>query len=295
MKNYQYTNFLVSDLHSYNKQFREALSFAGFNRKDKTHRLIVLGDIFDRGPDSLGIYQYLKSLPRHRKVLIKGNHEQLFDLLASKPFPDDYDFSNGTVKTFCHIAEIDPDLLDYRKQASLYYISGQYTDHEILDHNLRKTWRTVKQKVLDHEIWAWLHSDEWVDYFEFDKYICVHSFLPVSRCSYLVENWRQNASESDWMYSRWGCPWKQFNQGLFEDEAKNGKVLVCGHWHASDFHRVYEHDFRVQNNNLYFGKHLIALDAMTPTSGMINVLRINPDGTCFNQYREELKYGSCRR
>lgn len=289
MRKYEYINFLVSDLHSFNKPFREALSFAGFDRKNKTHRLIILGDIFDRGPDTLGVYKYIKSLPKHRRVLIKGNHEQLYFMLLNKSDPDPWDFSNGTVSTFCQIAGIDWRLLDTSYYVHNYYRGGQRPDYEEIKAKIHGIWFDIRKCVRDHEITSWLKSDEWVDYFEFDKYICVHSFLPVTKTGYLICNWRKNATESDWLDSRWGCPWKQFNRGLFDSEAKDGKVLVCGHWHAEDFHRVYEHEYH--NYNLYFGTNLIALDAMTPVSQQVNVLKITPDKRCFDQYGKELING----
>ena len=67
--------FVTSDIHSYYEPLIEALDKAGFDKNDENHYLVVCGDCFDRGPDSARVLKYLQSLPR--KVLIKGNHEQL--------------------------------------------------------------------------------------------------------------------------------------------------------------------------------------------------------------------------
>ena len=53
----------------------------------------------DRGSESLKLYEFIKSLPKERRVLIRGNHEYLFIDSLSKEIPDYYDHTNGTVRT----------------------------------------------------------------------------------------------------------------------------------------------------------------------------------------------------
>lgn len=118
--------FAVSDLHSFATELKASLRLAGYNKKNKDHVLIVCGDVFDRGDETLEIYKYLVDIPKKRRILIRGNHELLFLKLLKKSFPDSYDFSNGTVKTFCHIAQMPIDLLEeflynYDEQA---YLNG---------------------------------------------------------------------------------------------------------------------------------------------------------------------------
>lgn len=96
--------FCVSDIHSFYNELIRALRQAGFNKRNKNHTLIVCGDIFDRGPDAVAVYKFLKSIPKKRCILIKGNHEPLYLELLTKPFPKGYDFSNHTVDTFCQLA-----------------------------------------------------------------------------------------------------------------------------------------------------------------------------------------------
>ena len=45
--------FVVSDVHSFWDPFEAALTASGFEKDNKNHKLIVCGDMFDRGPDSL--------------------------------------------------------------------------------------------------------------------------------------------------------------------------------------------------------------------------------------------------
>jgi len=279
MDKYEYVNFLVSDIHSFAKPLRDALRDAGFRVKDKTHRLIILGDIFDRGPDTLEVYKFIKSLPKHRRVLIKGNHEQLYFELLKKNFPDDYDFSNGTVNTFCQIAGTDPEDLDMKEACRFYYLRNQTPPIDYLSKRISAVWKQTKAIVAEHEITKWLDSSEWLDFFEYKDLICVHSFIPE-----YVENWRE-AHASAWSEARWGCPWRLFQSGYFDEEAAKGKKLVCGHWHAQEFHKVFEKDF--DNWELYFGENLIALDGCCVVTKSIPVLKVTPDGY-FDKYGRKL-------
>lgn len=283
MQKYNYTDFLVSDIHSFYTPLRACLKEAGFNPKDKTHRLIILGDIFDRGSGTLEVYKFIKSLPKHRRILIKGNHEQLYFELLEKTFPDEYDFSNGTVKTFCHIAGIDPDELNIKLLAKTYYAQQETPPREYLRKKVEYIWAQVKALVEVHEITAWLRSNEWIDYYEYNNLICVHSFIPIVLSS--TRDWRE-AHASEWDDARWGCPWKLFNTGLFNKEIINNNILVCGHWHAQEFHEVYE---RVSNNwELYFGKNLIALDGCCALTMKIPVLKVTSEGF-FDRFGNKLE------
>ena len=75
---------LASDIHGCYRQLFDILNLVGYCEEDQ---LIVCGDLFDRGPDSYGVYTEIKRQIEERKVppiLIRGNHEQmLFDVYAS--------------------------------------------------------------------------------------------------------------------------------------------------------------------------------------------------------------------
>ena len=103
--------FVISDIHSFYSELKKALDIAGFNKRNKDHTLIVCGDIFDRGPETVELYKFLTSIPKKRCILIKGNHELLYEKLLEKKLPESYDFSNHTVDTFCQIAGYDLEIL----------------------------------------------------------------------------------------------------------------------------------------------------------------------------------------
>ena len=138
--------FIVSDIHSFYTALINNLHKAGFDQNNKDHILIVCGDVFDRGFETLEVYKFLKSLPKSRCILIRGNHEDLYFDLLKKDYPNSYDYSNGTIRTFAAIAKVHEDTINP------YYVS-------MLGENFKKNWANVKEKVEKSAITKWLRSD----------------------------------------------------------------------------------------------------------------------------------------
>ena len=88
--------FIVSDIHSFYDELIAALKEKGFNKEEDT--LVVAGDIFDRGSKPRQVYNFLKKLKN--KILIKGNHEELYLDLLKRGYPEWHDYHNGTEETF---------------------------------------------------------------------------------------------------------------------------------------------------------------------------------------------------
>ena len=256
--------FITSDTHSFYNELIHELNKKGFDVTNKEHILILCGDLFDRGPDSIKIYNFIKSLPKERRILIRGNHEYLFIDLLSKDLPDYYDHTNGTVKTLND--------LTFNKYGNFYDL--------VLDKKL-------------NDIKKWILSDEWIDYLETNKYIFTHAFIPLNidpnspathmytaDISYLSykENWRES-SPKEFENATWGCPWKLAKAGL----NKTGKTIVCGHWHTSDFFNnlknlKIKYDL-FEYNPIFISKKykLIGLDACTAATNKVNILVLNED------------------
>ena len=284
--------FVVSDVHSFYRPLWHALNKAGWGKRTKSHRLVVLGDIFDRGDETLQVYDFIRSIPKDRRILVKGNHEDLFLELLRKRFPQAHDFSNGTVKTFCAIAHYPEKSLD-ASAVALDYLNGKYgevddSDGEAYRHarefaynRTLENFAEIKRLVIESGIPEWLQSDEWVDYFELKDYVMVHSFIPIGH------DWRTAATDSAWKEARWDCPFRLFDDGCFNEP---GKTLVCGHWHAAGFREHYEKTafddmdfyykpeihaiYKHESDNPECGKAIIAIDACTAISNMVNVLTL---------------------
>lgn len=98
--------FVVADVHGYYYELINALNEKGFNPEDENHKLIVCGDLMDRGPEAVQLQKYiLELMERDKVILIKGNHEDLIlDLIINIGFytfrfRDSHHYSNGTIDT----------------------------------------------------------------------------------------------------------------------------------------------------------------------------------------------------
>lgn len=294
--------FLISDIHSFASEMKCALKKAGFNKKNKDNILVVLGDVFDRGNKTIEVFKYLNSIPKKRLILIKGNHEDLYKDLLNKQYPDSYDFSNGTVRTFCHIAGFNEEILS--AQYWLYMDkkdNGTYTG--LYDNKPFEYWKQIAEAVKQHPITKWIYSDVWKDYYEInDKFICVHSFIPTKKVKPFI-NWRKEATSVDWESARWGCPWSQYKNGLFKEK---NKTLICGHWHTSDFYEHLDENYLYSNDigPIYYSKKLIGIDGGCMYHWSVkdghwskelyhpqNVLVIDEQNICYDKFKNVLKEG----
>lgn len=293
--------FVISDVHSFYTPMVRDLTRSGFELDNPEHILIVCGDVFDRGLETIEVYNFLRNIPKKRCILIRGNHEELYFKLLKKKYPEEFDFSNGTVKTFLQIAKEDPSI-EYDLRVGHFIHYGSYYEFEEIDSVCQDIWNRVKQKVNESEITKWLKSKQWINYYELDKFIFVHSFIPLNfsgdrglnedYCIYygwtqyftFNPDWR-SSPKSEWAKAAWGKPMTFFDAGLFDKEKENGKILVCGHYRCSEFNTHY---LGIMGNDIYCGPNLIAIDPTVVLSDQVNVLVID-NGICYDQYGNKIK------
>jgi serine/threonine protein phosphatase 1 len=247
--------FVTSDLHSHLEPLKKALDKTGFDATNAEHWLVSCGDCFDRGPESVELLHYLMSL--ERKILVKGNHDLLLEELCLRGFPYSHDKSNGTVKTV------------------------QAFGGSSLPRDFEECCITTLNKTA-------AYRDLLVNYFETEKYIFVHSWIPANvkyegkmkpwyqegKTLTYMEDWR-NANEVEWEEAMWGNPFWKAKDGL----NKTGKTIVFGHWHCSLGHLI-DSDGELSE----FGEDakwdpyvneqqgIIGVDRCTAHTGEVNVL-----------------------
>lgn len=299
--------FVTSDIHSFFSQFMRGLKSAGFNETDPDHIIIICGDLFDRGTQSEALFDWIMKFPKDRLILVRGNHELLYLELLNKSLPEKHDYSNGTVRTFCHLAGYkDADMDPYSLMIESAFRGVDISAAEI-QKQLQKNWKAITAKVKNHSATKLIQSSRILNYFELDKFIFVHSFIPtqlkdennIGMLKYyptyhlpetslkVIENWRE-CSSTVWEDATWGCPWRLFDAGLFNEEAANKKILVCGHWHARDFHKHFNND-NTANDDIFISNNLIALDSCIPVSASCNILVVDFDTKAlYNQNREKI-------
>lgn len=285
--------FVSSDIHGFFDEYMNALNNAGFDINNSNHGLIILGDIFDRGSQPLKVYKFLKSIPLDRRILVRGNHEELLLELVERGYPLQHDQINGTYDTLYSILSLDKvkyEIKQFLKRSNempKYYTDEYFEWQEKIDLEDKN----FKQKLFNNnklkEIIKWIKSDEWCNYYELDKYIFVHANIPLNKdengiYSYDPE-WR-NRPDSDWSDAWWECPWINYLEGYFNEEINKGKTIVCGHWNTSDFWNNLEHTNydKYTTNPIYYSdnhKGIIGLDTCTVTTLGVNVLVINEDNS----------------
>lgn len=230
--------FAVSDIHGHFSLLKEALEKAGFDDGNANHLLVCCGDCFDRGNEN---YEVLRFFERCRhKVLLRGNHEDLLKtlLLTGKVLP--HHVINGSMQT----------LTDFFGSYSIDPANGT------IDFS-GKT-RTVDRVCC--------FIDEALDYFETDRYVFVHGWLPKG---YSSGSRLSDYSADEWSEARW-IKWTEQYAGV---PPIKGKTLVCGHmptFFADKF------DGRRQRScaDIFYGNGIIAIDAGTFDSKQVNVLVI---------------------
>lgn len=263
--------YVVSDVHGYLTPLKRALNEKGFFEEKEPHKLIICGDLLDRGGESKELIDFVLQLINEDKViLIKGNHEDLFEILMEDlksnensllriAMGESYHIKNGTWQTALELTG----LTNERALAT-----------PILASNLMKN-SVYYKKIIKNM----------VDYYETENYIFTHGYIPcksdIGNNGYATfkkfsfnKNWRDESKEN-WEYARW------YNGIEFVCEKNLGvydKTVVCGHWETSYGHRLKNPNMNIQELKRKYepfqDKGIIALDSTTIESGIVNCIII---------------------
>lgn len=253
--------YVVSDIHSYYTPLVEALENSGFFEASP-RKLIILGDLFDRGDETDKVQNFVTELmSKDEVILVRGNHEDLLEELVEnlESYMDGniyftHHYSNGTFKTLCAIAKTDAD------EAAIFpkRVRGRMLDSPAL--------KTILPAMLD--------------YYETEHYIFVHGWIPSYKTGrgggtvyFKRPDWRQCGKE-EFAAARWYNGMLAAKQGVIEE----GKTIVCGHFHASFGHSLFEGRGGEFDDTADFSPYrapgIIAIDACTAFSGKVNVLTV---------------------
>lgn len=237
--------FVSADIHGYYTYFMEALAKAGFSLTNPHHKIIICGDLLDRGREPKELINFVLE-HRDKIIFIRGNHEDLMEDMLVRNYPTSADYHNGTYQT----------LLD------LGYIEDSRMKDIALSSNLRQ--------VLDLAL----------NYYETKHYIFVHSWLPTLLSDEgelsLDPNWRE-ANYLGWLRAKWINPVMMYQNGLFD----TNKTIVSGHWHVNAFHALYDEDKEKgkTNYNPFVTPKFIGLDACTIVSKQVNCIVLEDEET----------------
>lgn len=256
--------YVVSDVHGFLTPLKKALEEKGFFNDTEPHKLIICGDVYDRGFEAREMQEFLLELmDRDELILIKGNHEELLldlleDFKKGRNMIGSHHESNMTIDTVLQLTGKDRKTLVHTPLALYWWMQDTPTVKRILPSA--------------------------VDYFETEHYVFVHGWLPRrdinvfrGREAYaLNENWRE-APEEYWHDARWlnGLE-AAYNGAILKD-----KTVVCGHIHTSFGHARYEgigtEFYSAADFSPYYALGIIALDACTVYSEKVNCIVIEDE------------------
>ena len=244
--------YVAADVHGFYTILHHALEEAGYFTDPEPHKLVILGDLFDRGQEAAEMQDFLlKLLEEDAVILVRGNHEDLFSEMVTVDagLPVRHHVSNGTYGTALQLTGFDP--------------AAALRRHRAFAAAARET--PYYQRIIPATI----------DYYETEHYIFVHGWIPYMR-EYLGSwtygpDWREAGFE-DWRMARW-------TNGMDAAQSSEGeKTILCGHFHCSYGHAVYEHKGSEFGPDADFSPYrapgVIALDACTAYSGKLNILVI---------------------
>lgn len=265
--------FCCSDIHSFFEEWMDALTENGFELNNPDHHIVICGDLFDRGPDAVKCYEFVKTMTFFKRChYVRGNHEDLlcdfYHDLKYQNWIGHHHFSNGTVDTV----------------VQLLGLSNKYD----LLHNLysREHFEKSMTDILD------FFQDNCVDYFEAGDHIFVHGWVPCTSEDKVIYHgqkefnsvypeWPDNFDtvERDkmWEAARWINGMLAWAQGM----RLEGKTIVCGHWHASFGNsRIHGHGEEFGPTacfDTFIDKGIVALDGCTAISGKVNCYVLEVD------------------
>lgn len=222
--------FVVSDIHGHCSLLKEALCRSGFDRNNEAHLLICCGDYFDRGDENVQVLEFFEGL--ERKVLLRGNHEDMLLKLLTTGQMHPHQFINGTENTIRDFfGAFEPDPVDRSVD-----FSGKTETVDRLCRFIRST----------------------VDYYETERYLFIHGWLPEKGTAATARDW-EKARCASWIKHYSGRP------------PLPGKTLICGHvpTFCADFLNITP---ETEGDTTFYGNGLIAIDAGTMDSKKVNVL-----------------------
>lgn len=269
--------FIISDIHGHYNITIKALESAGYN-KDNGDRIIILGDVFDRGDESLAIYEWIRS--NNNIICLKGNHEYILedylDGTTISPFNYLHNGTNETLADFWHRTA---------PFESWCLLEGQCE----MNHESFAKWINIVKKDINTEYPDLLHWLQTLpNYYELDfpngkKYIMTHGIIDT-----VAPDWKQ--PRKGWEDQTWAKPYEvaKFHNNL------NATVIV-GHINAGLIRAEWSLPGGQRDNSILYlnnrGQNLYVIDTCTILTQQVNVLVIDENGEVINE-TEKVKEGS---
>ena len=257
--------YVVADVHGYYTHLMRALTDAGFFSETEPCKLIVCGDLLDRGPEARELIEFmLQLLAEDRLIYVLGNHEELLVQCLQE-------ISRGGVHRIAsgmtpHTGNMTWD--------TLLQIS------EMIENDAYRFPNELVSRVSQSPLYQKLLRI-CVDYYETPRYIFVHGWIPCKEegwkpyVTYTYDPEWRDGDEMQWRRARWV---NGMEVGAKQCVTEAGKTIVCGHWHTSFGHSKIEGKGSEWGEDADFSPFsatgILAIDACAAVSGRINCVVI---------------------
>ena len=237
--------FAISDVHGHFYAMKSALDAAGFDSEDPDHLLICCGDCFDRGCENRKVLEYLSSLKR--KILIRGNHEDILARILDRRYIEQVDIYNGADLT----------------------VSEFFGEENIDRHGRIDMSRNTDTVAMLRDFIGSMY-----DFYETDRHIFTHAWLPIvqSYSGPILFPDKEHAPNGLWKESRYNEWFSALEAGLTVE----GKTVVCGHRASYNAYRIDE-SRDPEDRSMYVADGVAAIDSSTVRTGKVNVY-VTEDG-----------------
>lgn len=247
--------YVVSDVHGFLTELKIALKEKGFFDDKEPHKLIVCGDLLDRGQEAKAMQEFMYDLlQKDELIFIRGNHEDLMlDMLDNFDnyveeilYGFSHHVSNGTFDTAYQLSDMELNNIFKNREEFLFKVRNSIFCKELIPAS--------------------------INYYETENYIFVHGWIPHRKCFQYMEDWRE-AHQADWERARWANGMKCAE---LHDLVEKGKRIVCGHFNTSYGHSILEERCSQWGEDAdfspFYGKNIIAIDGCTAYTRMVNCI-----------------------
>lgn len=252
--------FVTADPHGFFTLMHNAIIEKGFDENNPDHKLIICGDLMDRGKEARKMQEYILSLIENDKViLIRGNHEDLMlDMIKN--------MDNGDPFSVAYSHHASNKTLDTALQLTRRKLRDIYDD--ILSVSRATAATPFVRKIIP----------KMLNYYETEHYVFVHGWIPYGvdpKYGYYAKELKE-ATNAEWAESRWE---NGMSLAIEHGVKLPDKTIVCGHWHTSFGHRItgkIKSEFgNDEDFSPFYADGIIALDSCVSHSKKINCIVID--------------------
>ena len=235
--------FVCSDIHSHFNEFKLSLKKSGYDRKNPGHKLIILGNYFDKGNQAREMKKFLL---KTKAICLRGNHDDFLIRIYDSSYLKKHDFKDGTYNTICQLCGLDKE--DFNTPVIINKFKR--CNEDLIDKMINMPYYIVIGKTL-----------------------FVHSWIPENENDYSEDAWHKATMTNLNNLTKKICQDFLPEMGKF----KNIETVVFGHYPAVSLDCMNEYDGQGINTDMirqYKGKYinLYAIDGNVNSTGKIPIL-----------------------